>query len=93
MEINASQDVKPISDFRKDSAKVLKRLKETKKPVLLTQHGRSVAVLLDVEEYESREYDRQLARAIAEGLDAVAEGEVHSHASVMRDAKRPLKPA
>ncbi|OYW02550.1 MAG: prevent-host-death protein, partial [Acidobacteria bacterium 37-65-4] len=51
MEINASRDVKPISDFRKDTAGVLKRLKATRQPVLLTQHGRSVAVLLDIEEY------------------------------------------
>lgn len=90
MEINAGQDVKPISDFRKDSAKVLKRLKETRKPVLLTQHGRSVAVLLDVHEYEDREYDRQFARAIAEGLSAVAEGKTHSHRDVMREAKTLL---
>lgn len=93
MEINASQDVKPISDFRKDSAKVLKRLKETGKPVLLTQHGRSVAVLLDVEEYERWEYDRQLSRAIAEGLKDFEEGRTHSNADVLREldswAKKP----
>ena len=93
MEINAGQDVKPISDFRKDSAKVLKRLKETRQPVLLTQHGRSVAVLLDVHEYEEREYDRQFARAIAEGLKDCAAGRTHSHRDVMREldawAKEP----
>jgi prevent-host-death family protein len=93
MEINASQDVKPISDFRKDCAKVLKRLKETKKPVLLTQNGRSVAVLLDVEEYEAREYDRLFSQAIAEGLSDIAHGRTHSHAEVMKElddwAKKP----
>ncbi len=91
MEINAGQDVKPISDFRKDSARVLKRLKETRKPVLLTQHGRSVAVLLDVHEYENLEYDRQFARAVAEGLGAVAQGKTHSHRDVMREARALLK--
>lgn len=91
MEINAGQDVKPISDFRKDAAKVLKRLKKTRKPVLLTQHGRSVAVLLDVHEYESREYDRQFAAAVAEGLSDIAKGNTHSHREVMREAKKLLK--
>lgn len=91
MEINAGRDVKPISDFRKDSAGVLKRLKETRQPVLLTQHGRSVAVLLDVQEYESREYDRQFAQAIAEGLSDVSKGKTHSHQDVMRDMKAWVK--
>jgi len=93
MEINAGQDVKPISDFRKDTAKVLKRLKETRQPVLLTQHGRSVAVLIDINEYENREYDRRFAQAIAEGLKDFAEGRTHSNRDVMREldawAKEP----
>lgn len=91
MEINAGQDVKPISDFRKDTAGVLKRLKETRQPVLLTQNGRSVAVLLDVHEYEAREYDRLFAQAIAEGLDDIAHGRTHSNAKVMREAKALLR--
>lgn len=91
MEINASQDVKPISDFRKDTAKVLKRLKETRQPVLLTQHGRPVAVLLDIHEYESREYNRQFAAAIAEGLSDLAKGNTHSHRKVMKEIKALLK--
>lgn len=91
MEINAVQDVKPISDFRKDAARVLKRLKKTRKPVLLTQHGRSVAVLLDVNEYENREYDRLFAQAIADGLSDVAKGNTHSHRKVMGEIKALLK--
>jgi prevent-host-death family protein len=91
MEINAGRDIKPISDFRKESAKVLKQLKETRKPVLLTQHGRSVAVLIDVQEYESREYDRRFAAAIAEGLSDLAKGDVHSHRKVAQEIKSLLQ--
>ncbi len=88
MEINAGRDVKPVSDFRKDAAGVLKRLGETRQPVLLTQHGRPVAVLLDVEEFEKREYERQFARSIALGLKDVSKGKTHPHRDVMRDMKK-----
>lgn len=91
MEINAGQDIKPISDFRKDTAGVLKRLKYTRQPMLLTQHGRSVAVLIDVHEYEDREYDRQFLRAIAEGLSDVSKGKTHPHREVMREMDAWLK--
>lgn len=92
MHINARQDVKPVSDFRKDTAGILKRLRETKQPVLLTQHGRSVAVLLDVEEYDNMEYDLELAQAIAEGFKDVSKGRTSAHRDVMRRAGRLLKP-
>ena len=91
MELNAREDVKPISDFRKDTAGVLKRLRETRKPVLLTQRGRSVAVLMDVDEFESREYDRRFAQAVAEGLDDVAKGRTQPHRVVERKLRKRLK--
>jgi len=92
MQINARQDVKPVSDFRKDTAGVLKRLRETRQPVLLTQHGRSVAVLIDVEEYDNMEYELKFAQAIAEGLKDVSKGKISSHLDVMRGAEKLLKP-
>lgn len=52
MDISISKDIEPLSEFRKKSADFVKRLKKEKKPIILTQHGKSAAVLLDVSEYE-----------------------------------------
>lgn len=91
MEIDARRDVKPVSDFRKDTAGILKRLKETRQPVLLTQHGRSVAVLVDVEEYDAMAYELKFAQSIARGMRAAAEGKVVPHAEAMKRARAILK--
>ena len=52
MNISLSNDIEPLSEFRKKSADFVKRLKKEKNPIVLTQHGKSAAVLLDVTEYE-----------------------------------------
>jgi prevent-host-death family protein len=69
--LRPTQDIRPLADFRANLAAVVRHVQRTKRPVILTQHGRSAAVLVDAAEYESL-----LERA--ELLDdvRVAEGEV-----------------
>ena len=50
--INLETDIRPLSDFRANIASIIEEIKTTKRPVVLTQHGRSAAVMLDVAEYE-----------------------------------------
>jgi prevent-host-death family protein len=52
MNISLSNDIEPLSELRKKSADFVKHLKKEKNPIVLTQHGKSEAVLLDVTEYE-----------------------------------------
>ena len=50
--INLETDIRPVSDFRANITSIIEEIKRTKRPVVLTQHGRSAAVVLDVAEYE-----------------------------------------
>ena len=51
--VRPTEDVRPLSEFRANAASFLRQVKGTKRPVILTVHGRSAAVLLDVGEYEA----------------------------------------
>jgi antitoxin YefM len=51
--LRPSADVRPVTEFRSHASAVLEQVQKTKRPVILTQHGRSAAVLLDVEVYEA----------------------------------------
>ncbi len=42
----------PISDLRRDTARLLKQVGETAEPIYITQYGRPKAVLLGYEAYE-----------------------------------------
>lgn len=51
--INLEDDIKSLSEFRANSANFIKQIKDTKRPLILTQHGKSTAVLVDVAEYQA----------------------------------------
>ena len=51
--LHPSVDVRPVTEFRANASAVIDQVHATKRPVILTQHGRSAAVLLDVGVYES----------------------------------------
>ena len=51
--INLDQDIKPLTEFRANVTAFVQRVRKSKRPLVITQHGRSSAVLLGVEEYES----------------------------------------
>ena len=51
--LKIDQDIRPMSEFRTGIASFLRQVHDTKRPLVITQHGKGVAVLLDVAEYES----------------------------------------
>ena len=46
------EDIRPLSEFRAGIASFVKQVSETRRPMVLTQHGRGVAVLVDIHEFE-----------------------------------------
>ncbi len=62
--IRLDQDVKPLSEFRAQAASLVQRVRETKRPLVLTQRGHSAAVLLDVGEYDRLLDELELLREI-----------------------------
>lgn len=51
-QIQLDQDIRSLSDFRANAASYIERVKTERRPLVLTQHGKSSAVLIDVEEYQ-----------------------------------------
>jgi len=74
--IDLEADIQPVSDFRANAAAVLKQVKETGRPVVLTQRGRGTAVLLDVRTYQDLVDEVELLRDVRAGLEDLAEGRV-----------------
>ena len=78
-------DLTPISEFRLRTAELMARVKKTRRPLILTQHGRSTAVLEDIRAFEQKTERLELLEAIVEGLRAAEAGEVVSHAKAMAE--------
>jgi prevent-host-death family protein len=56
-----------ITDLRQDAATVLRQVRESKEPVVITQRGRAGAVMMSAEAYTRAEQDRELLRLLARG--------------------------
>jgi len=77
-----TQDIRPLADFRANLAAVVRQVQRTKRAVILTQHGRSAAVLVDAAEYEALLERAELLDDIrvAEAEVAAGRGVAHSTA-------------
>jgi len=47
------QDIRPISEFGTNAATFIEQVRQTKKPIVITQDGKDAAVLLGAAEYEA----------------------------------------
>ena len=77
-----SDDVRPVTEFRSKASAVLEQVRTTGRPVVLTQHGLSAAVLLDVAAYERLLDELALLRDIRDAEAQVARGEGIPHTKV-----------
>ncbi len=82
-----SKDIEPLSEFRKNSADFIKRLKKEKQPIILTQYGKSAAVLMDVTEYERISRKLELLEDLLEAKQQAAEGNTYT----MEEARKRIE--
>lgn len=82
--LRPSTDVRPVTEFRANTSAVIEQMHTTKRPVILTQHGRSAAVLLDPEVYEYMIDEIELLRDLAVSEAQITAGQVIPHAEVAR---------
>jgi prevent-host-death family protein len=84
--IRFSRDIRPLSEFRANAAAFIQQVRDTRRPLVLTQHGKSAAVLLDVDAYEQLLERAELLADVSTAEDQIARGEGVEHA----DAKAAL---
>jgi len=87
VQFRPSEDVRPVTEFRAHTSAVLDQVHATRRPVILTQHGRSRAVLLDVDVYEDLLDEVALVRAVRTGEEQMVAGEVVPHEDVEARAR------
>lgn len=68
------QDILPMSEFRTGIASFLKQVHDTKRPLIITQHGKGVAVLLDAGEYEALQEKIELLQDIQTSMAQIESG-------------------
>lgn len=88
--LKPSQDVQPLSAFRANAAGFLDQVRATKRPLVLTQHGKSAAVVLDVDQYEALIEEIEVIRDIRQAKAEMARGEGVAHEQVVSELRDRL---
>ncbi len=79
-----SQDIVPLSDLKVNPGRIVRQVDETRRPVLLTNRGRGVAVVQALAEYEAESEERAFLRGVVQGLMDLEEGRETDFSAVKR---------
>jgi len=75
--MDISKDIRSLSDFKRNTSELLKRMEESGQPMVLTINGKAKLVVQDAASYqkltESIDYS-EAVKGIRRGLDDVADG-------------------
>ena len=73
--LDITKDIQSLTNFRRNSGEFLKRLRKSKRPIVLTVNGKAAAVVQDAEVYQ-RLLDTaaraDVDEAIRQGLEDIA---------------------
>jgi antitoxin YefM len=84
--LKIEEDIKPLSEVRTGIANFIKQVHNTKRPLIITQHGKGVAVLLDAHEYERMQEKLELLTDVQISINQIENGQGIDH----KDAKDKL---
>jgi len=77
--VKVDEDIRPLSEFRAEVASFVKHIHETRRPMVLTQRGRGVAVLMDVHEFELMQERLEILEDIYRAEEQLAAGDGVPH--------------
>jgi prevent-host-death family protein len=80
-----------VTTLKRKATKILSQLENEKAPILITQHGRPAAYLVDVKTYEELERRLAVLQGVARGERAIEEGRTLSQAEAKARMSRWLK--
>ena len=85
--LKPSTDIQPLSAFRANAAGFLKEVRDSRRPLVLTQHGKSAAVVLDVRQYDTLMEELEVIREIKEARAQLGRGEGIPHDQAMTELR------
>ena len=80
-----------VTTLKRKATEILAQLESEKTPILITQHGKPAAYLIDVETYDELQRRLAVLQGVARGERAIEEGRTLSQAEAKRRMSRWLK--
>lgn len=88
MPISVTEDIRSVSDLKRDTKKIFRHLRETGRPMVVTVKGKPGVVLLDAAVYQKRIAEINLSRFLTEAEADIKGGRVRPARQAIKDIKR-----
>lgn len=79
-----------VTTLKRQATRLISELQAERSPILITEHGRPAAYLVDVETFDTQQNRIRILEGIARGERAVQEGRILTHAQAKKRMKRWL---
>jgi prevent-host-death family protein len=89
--MKASRDIQSLSTFKRDTSKLLRQMKRTGEPLILTVNGKAAAIVHDPDRYDEylREKDRLATiAAVKSGIADMKAGRTRPAEEVFRELEK-----
>ncbi|RJX27808.1 MAG: type II toxin-antitoxin system Phd/YefM family antitoxin [Desulfurivibrio sp.] len=86
--MSITEDIRSITDLKRNTNAVLDQIHKTKRPVILTVNGKAEAVLVDAKEYEKITNAFNLLKLLAPAEEDVKEGRLSDAEEFFKEFKR-----
>jgi prevent-host-death family protein len=83
--------VELVTNLKRHATELIADLQESRDPVMITQHGKPAAILLDLETYESLNRKISVLEGIALGERAIREGRTINQEEAKKRLSKWLK--
>lgn len=83
--------VELVTNLKRQATKILAELNDSKEPVLITEHGKPSAYLVDVKDYEFMQRRLMLLEGLVKGEKAIQQGSTTTHAKAKDRMSQWLK--
>jgi prevent-host-death family protein len=80
-----------VTTLKRQATKILSDLHESKEPILITEHGKPSAYLIDVADFEFMQNRMKILEGIARGEKAVIENRIFTHEEAKKKMGKWLK--
>jgi prevent-host-death family protein len=71
-----SEQIKPISYFKDNAAKVISDITASREPLIITQNGEATCVVQDIKSFEETSNTMALLKLLAMGRKQIEEGKI-----------------
>lgn len=80
-----------VTTLKRHASKILAELRESKEPILITEHGQSAAYLLNVSDYEYMVRRMDILEGVIKGEQDIRENRTMTNADAKKKLSKWLK--